>query len=455
MSSHDLAGLIRYLKQDDWDHRFGRVLEDHLQPLFELDDLGLDELDELIGPGTAMTLWGCAFEDFLTRNDEGGRNFVEVYLKRRGWSELPRHRAYMTALRASMMSLYEVSDIVPGTSMMVRDLLRKGEPVLVHEVSATKALQPWDRIAVRLVPLERETVLAGGLLAYSMEACEALADAMRKALRRRRGKSQFPRLDTETLQPLAPLFTQAWVTQELLDAEGAQDLTQLINHDDEELVFHDIRYPLAKGVTQSTVAKALDAWPELRAAGPSFWNWLRFGADGGKPRRGSGFSMSSEMADGVPVLGTVELAGRKLRLQVNSEQRAARGQAMLAAALGDLVGMPLAQIMTPEQLLAEHAAHPGPSGHREPSGLSPEEELQFLSEALHRHYQQILDEEIPALGDQTPRQAARTAGGRRQLVEWLKYLENGTANAGRMQAAMAAYDFGWMWTELGIADLRK
>jgi len=35
------------------------------------------------------------------------------------------------------LSLYEVSDIVPGESFRARDLVRGGEPVLISERSAT------------------------------------------------------------------------------------------------------------------------------------------------------------------------------------------------------------------------------------------------------------------------------------------------------------------------------
>lgn len=79
------------------------------------------------------TVWGCAFEDFLTRESDDGRNIVDDYLKRRGRKEGASARAYIIALRTSVMSLYEVSDIVRDTSFRARDLVRGGEPVLVSD----------------------------------------------------------------------------------------------------------------------------------------------------------------------------------------------------------------------------------------------------------------------------------------------------------------------------------
>jgi hypothetical protein len=38
---------------------------------------------------------------------------------------------------------------------------------------------------------------------------------------------------------------------------------------------------------------------------------------------------------------------------------------------------------------------------------------------------------------------------------WLKYLENGAARQGRDDYSAAAYDFAWMWEELGLTGRRQ
>jgi len=462
MAAHELTGLIRYLDQDDWQDCFAEVLGEHIGSVLEAGDITFEDLSEMIGPDVAMTLWGCAFEDFLGQEWDNGRNFVDVYLKRRGWKEGPRNSAYMRALKTSVMSLYEVSDIVPGKSLMARDLLRNGEPVLVQEGTATRTLKPWDRIAARLVPSDGKIILAGGLLPYSQTACEDLSASFYEALRKRRGKAAFPKLDTETLRQFAPAFTLTWLFRTMEDMarqmEGASQL--LFNSDGDALLFHEFRYPLAKGVTQKAIAAVLDAVPGLRPENRTFWNWLE-NHEGpkkafrpqGRPKQG--LSLTSEMDDGATVLGTLELKGRQLLVGVNSQERAARGQAMLAEVLGGLVGTPLTQIMTPGQTLAERESRTDPENDREAQNLSPEDEARLIGEVMERHYRQVLDEAVPALGDVTPRQAALTVYGREKLVAWLKSLENNAAKAGGGQRGMAAYDFTWMWHELGVTKLRK
>lgn len=71
-----------------------------------------------------------------------------------------------------------------------------------------------------------------------------------------------------------------------------------------------------------------------------------------------------------------------------------------------------------------------------------------------RGYRGLLSERIPALGNVTPRTAARTEKGRKKLAAWLKTIENGCAHH-PPGPPMAGYDIGWMWEELGVSDLRR
>ena len=62
----------------------------------------------------------------------------------------------------------------------------------------------------------------------------------------------------------------------------------------------------------------------------------------------------------------------------------------------------------------------------------------------------IVDYQIAAPSAAT---AVRTAAGWKKVVEWLKYLENGSARHG--DGPIPDYDYGWMWEDLELAELRK
>jgi hypothetical protein len=67
----------------------------------------------------------------------------------------------------------------------------------------------------------------------------------------------------------------------------------------------------------------------------------------------------------------------------------------------------------------------------------------------------LLDQPIPVLGNKSPRAAVKTAKGRTKVVDWLKILENHTAKMVGHNDERATYDLSWLWTELGVTELRR
>lgn len=449
-SDHDLSGLFQYAAKDEWSGGLEEALSDHFSVAMLEFDLEHEEIVDLLGEHWAITLWGCAFEDLLTREFEpDGANIADDYLKRRGWKETPGARAYIRALRPAVMSLYEVSEVNPGRSFLARDLIRDGEPVLVSEKSATQTLKAWDRIAARIVSIGEKRILAGGLLPFTMEAADNLIDGLCRAEGKRSRRAKLA-IDDDTLRSLAHLFTTAWLFDVLPKAMG-RDAPHLHNSDGDEVVFHKVRFPVAANATLKAVASKLDAMTNLQKENAGFWNWLG-GRSTGRPQ-GDGppnaLHWNVTMEDGTVVLGNIELKDRAVLLSVNSAARAAQGTTMLQGVLADLVGAPLTEIQTIDQVRESSPAAPPPEE------IPLEVATGLVHSMLDKQYRAVLDEPVPMLGDRTPRQAARTPAGREKLVTWLKFLENRSGSQTDPTDPMATYDFGWLWRELGVENLRR
>jgi hypothetical protein len=177
---HLLEGLMKWTTREPWRDRFEAVLEDHVIPGCDETGLEADEIVSILGEDQFMSaVWASAFEDMLTREFDDGSNIVDDYLKRRGWKETASVRAYLTALRDSVLSLYEVSDVVPDTSFRARDLVRGGEPILISERSATRTLKQWDRFAGRVVQVGQQTQISGAVLSFEYETSEDLIKGFR------------------------------------------------------------------------------------------------------------------------------------------------------------------------------------------------------------------------------------------------------------------------------------
>lgn len=442
---NDISGLLSFIGRETiWRDRLQDVVAEHLMPAFEEFEIDQDDLGELLGEQWAGVLWGCGFEDFLGQRYEDG-NIVDLYLKRRGWKETVMNRAYFAALRDAPVSLYEVTDVQPGLSMALRDLLSDVAPVTVQEKSATRTLKQWDRIAVRVVPERDHHVISGALLPFSLDAADFLFAGLRDALKLK--KPDALRLTREQLQGCAPIFTAAWLFTEIARAlTPAQP--QFTNSDGDDVVFHDLRFPLATGATQKDVAARLDEVKGFSPEGPQFWNWLA--ARKRRSGKAVGGTMLETQMDGATVLGSLELKGKTLLATVNSAERATKIEALITDAVGDLLKRPLTTIRTLEQMAAEKRR----DGPRDVADdIPPEIAQQIGREFMDQHYRETLDAPIPVLGGKSPRQAVRNAAGRQKVIEWLKLLEN--RNAGQQNVAIAEYDFGWMWAELGLLEHRK
>jgi len=452
----DLTGLLKFLARDEWRPAFEEVMGEHFGPAMQAFDLEFDEIGAALGGGWEMTLWGVAFEDFLGRQlPPDGRNLVDDYLRRRGWNESAPAKAYIRGLRNSIMSLYETSAIVPGASFLARDLVRGGEPVLVSERTASRTLKDWDRIATRIVVQGQKRILTGGLLAFPFEASERLIADLRKLARSGRSTTAAKKqpIADDTLREMAPLFTATWLSDALPKALGLSR-PALRNSDGDEVVFHEVRFPLAPQATPGEVAERLVAIQSLHRENEAFWNWLAEPLPSNKPKHGDEaehvLAWNVTMEDGRTVLGNVEIKERALLVSINSAARAERATAMLRAALGGLVATPLTQIQTIEQMMAQRRNNPCPA-----SEVPPEIQAKLVHAVLDKQYRALLDQPVGMLGDLTPRAAARTAHGREKLAGWLKHLENRSGQQPDPTDPMATYDFAWLWRELKVENLRR
>jgi hypothetical protein len=442
---NDISDLLDFIGRDDvWRDRLQDVVAEHVVPALEEFEIDHDDLSELLGEPWPSVLWGCGFEDFLGRR-YGEENIVDLYLKRRGWKETALNRDYFAELRETPVSLYEVSDVKPGASMVLRDLLDGAEPVTVVEKSATRSLKKRDRIVVRILAERDRHVISGAFLAFSAEAVELLFDGLRRALKLK--KRDALRLTKDQRRGCAPVFTSAWLFTALPRAMFPPQPT-FCNSDGDDVMFHDLRFPLAAGVTQKEVADCLDEVKNFLPEGPRFWNWL-------SPRRTrprkqvSGMMLDTQMT-GCTLLGSLELKGKSLLVTVNSAARAAKVEALVSEAAGERLKRPLTMIRTVEQMMAEeHPERPQEGADEIPPLIA----RQITHDYMDTHYRETLDAPVPALGGKSPREAVRNAVGREKVLEWLKLLENRSAQ--QDDAAIGEYDFGWMWAELGLQDHRK
>ena len=115
------------------------------------------------------------------------------------------------------------------------------------------------------------------------------------------------------------------------------------------------------------------------------------------------------------ILGHLEVHGDVLTANVNSNRRASRLRRQIEKRLGARVMFVRAVIESVEALMEE--------AKRKPAPPRPEQFAELEAEFQRQHWEAWVDQPVPALNNLTPREAARSAGGRERLEALLADFE--------------------------------
>jgi hypothetical protein len=495
--------VLGWAGRNAWVGPRDEVLGEHFG--FALEDSGLtfEEFGEDLDEHLVDSVFACALEDFLARRFKPGeRNIIDEYLEHRGWQATPEERAYLLALRDSVLSLYEVLDADPGHGLVLRDLVRPGPDVEVREVSASKTLVRWDRIGCRVLDLGDRKVISGGALRFAADVADQLLEQLAEIEKRMgthfRRKAELDGFDlppealTERiLTGSAFMFSTFWLT-EALEALAAPP-PELHNFDGDRIVFATTRFHLASGAAVE-VERRLNAHPDLERDGAERgWRWIGGSGEGGISSPGQTGGRSNDdppevnlpggdllddySSPGSPPpmnlsldslaglesrsLGHLQIEEEALVLETNSHERAERGKVLLESLLAGLCQPGVIELDEVEDALARRSAQSSaaeleedlPAGEEPSAGVPPDVEEEVLRDFKDNHYRAWLETEIPALEHKTPRRAMRSKSGRARVLRLLKDLESRELRFARGKG-IGPYDTAWIWRELGLEDER-
>ncbi len=442
-----------------WSERFRDVLDEHVLPVADKAGLDPEEVFQELGD-FAGELYGAVLEDLCTRRyADPPENLVDDVLKRRGHRLPPLAKTYLQVMRDSAPGIYEVIAVAPGRGVTLRDLLVEDDPFDVIEVSGSRQIVQWDRLAARVVMHGGKRVFTGVLVPLRNEEGGALLDDLRKMLHGHAERLEagvagdtFRAKVASALRDLAPMIGGVRTAQIL--ASTRRPLPSLVNRDGDPYEFVEACYGLTAG-KRKDIAARLDAEPALLRAGarPAKWDWMGAASDGlpeaTQPGESFALDAHAEGDAGRVVLASFTLSAAQLTSSVNSRQRMERARALIEPLLAGLVGEPEIKMKSVEEAMAENSAAPEPARRGVPKKI----ERQITERFLTDHYRKWLDDKLPILGGRTPREAARDFDGRENLVALLKELENNEARRARDRET--SYDVRWLWRELGIEHLRR
>jgi hypothetical protein len=338
--------------------------------------------------------------------------FAAVHLRRHGDRLSTIEHAFLASASMSPLTFYAVTKVVAGREIALHDVLT-GRDVVVREQQASQTVQPGALLFTRVVTADGMSIMSGcAPLVIPPRWHHSILD-FRERFAGAKGRMLTPEavrdLDFELRDLYFYIEDEVWNPQ----------LPELRNTDGDKLILTTLAYRLR--------CSPASAYDRLRALARTFDDDVThllsnatMNAAGELqavtlPWSKTGNRMHKDW--GNTTLGMIEIDRDRLQVQVNSERRSRRIEREIAKRLGAdavferRVGDPV------EQLLAERKNQPrDPLADAEQERLEQQPEVQeYMRQMSERHWDAWLDTRLPALGNRTPRQAARTADGRERL----------------------------------------
>lgn len=335
-------------------------------------------------------------------------------------------RAYIETACRSPMSVLAVEEVTTGRSLDLKDVLT-GSRFHVLEQGASQALRPADLIFTRIVTLEGVSLMFGAAPfivppRWHTHIIDWRERLMRKRLMTRRDLADF---DIE----IRDLYFQ--IAADLLNPAPPR----LCNTDGDPIALTTLTYEL-----KTTVGEAFEKLAPLAMVhGEDHTDDVVRDASGTVTSASLSWVKAGNRQHkqwNNTVLGTIRIEVGRVVADVNSARRADRLKREINKRLGRTAALINTAVVDPSEAIEERARQRAAGERYEELAPEPSAELQAVQEELIREqWEGWLDTRVPALGNKTPRQAARTPRGRERLEALLAEFDRHAADGPSSVAA--------------------
>jgi len=354
------------------------------------------------------------------------------FLHHEGNSAPAFHHEFIEQACKSPASFFVVEAVAPGRSLDIKDILT-GRRFHVLEQSASQTLKVGDLTFTRVITAGGASILIGACPWVIPASWHIPIIDMRE---RFRPKGLLTREDLQDRN-----FELRQVYHEIVDALLHPKVPVIRNTDGDPLELTTLTYAL--GVPAAVAIERLTPLAMLRdeahisdetydatgALCSATLTWIKAG--------------NRKIKDwDNTTLGTLRVNESQLVVEINSARRRRRIEKEIAKRLGSTAALVDATVTDIVEMLKQRRSSPtAPVASPPPEETIPASpELRALEAELSRkHWDAWLDTKVPALGNRTPRQAAKSASGRERLQALLaNYGENRLVRHNALEPDLAA-----------------
>jgi len=341
-------------------------------------------------------------EDGILDGPEGA-TIAELYVESKAIDPQSLEGKLIYAANRNPYSFIEILSVKPGQSVQLRDVLT-GTEMNVQDKLGSEILKRGDILYGRAILVDGVGMFLGlSAIVLPPRMKPQLIDLRRNLSRGRKKVTRDELYDWDLdIRELYLEMDRALHTR-----------PELRNTDGDPMEFHKLIYNIES--TDIAVEKLAplcmtETIKEIRAAAEKDKNGNIHRAAFDWNRKGSPINK------GMPntVLAHIEIDGSQMTVIVNSVQRAKKIRKEIEKRLGTAARLRLDEISDLDAMMEGGDGPPLPD-----TGLMDHPEIQqHIGQMLQTHWDNWVDQKIPALGNKTPKQVVRTADGR-EAVEAL------------------------------------
>jgi hypothetical protein len=295
----------------------------------------------------------------------------------------------------------------------------------VHDVNTSNSAATWDCIVTRIHELNGKWLFAGNGTLLD----RSLLDAAREQIELESTEAGI------TAGEYVRSRSHEWRRRiERLHADRLAGL-RIVNFEGDPIEFSTAEYEVTDESRVAGALAPLEMFDETTShddqPGVRRFAWIETGPGGDDGRRS---------------YGSIEIAGGKLRLSSNSRRRLGIGRQLVEKHGGEFVRHLGDTFESVDDLKRRALEQPQPAPAPKP--IDPEIERKLIEKVKSEHYARWVDEPVPALNGQTPREAVKSEVGRRAVEDLLRGLENREERERRK--GRAAFDCSQLRRSLGL-----
>lgn len=370
----------------------------------------LDE-SELTGIQTNLIEWLIAEGDMTVKGER--QRISECLLGPRGTLFTIGQRDWLRQLSEQPLRLYDVTDVVPGVQITLCDALdRDRVPIVVRERLGSQTLQVGAQAGFRIMHVQEHYELSGAAYPFSMLAGPGVVAKLQEVIDKFGHDAALPKL-------LSHVIMFDWLRQYLeppvmpiiMDAHSGEQMRLITDH-----------YHVKNWAGLTDVLNTLSDVEGNREVG-----WTRvLNCDDGQTRS----------------LATINIGKCPDRVEVfyKTQRQADDGRVWFDGLAGHTVTYLTCEISN----LSNRPGGWNAKRDATAPDIDPETLAQIIEQALHRTYANWADEPIPALGNQTPRQAMKSPAGLERVKGLLRsYEDHEERQAAEQGRREISYQFLW------------